>query len=132
MKEKTSVDSSDRSRTIMIVDDDPLIRCLTRRIVEHSGYTVVAEANDGMEAIARYSEDRPHITLMDVCMPNKNGFDATRDIVSFDRNAKVVMCSAAGHGGLQEMALEVGAAEVIFKPFRINHLRKVLHKVFHT
>lgn len=132
MKEKTRVDCQGESRTIMIVDDDPLIRCLTRKIVEHSGYTVVAEANDGMEAIARYSEHRPHITLMDICMPNKNGIDATRDIVSFDRNAKVVMCSAVGHGGLEEMALEVGATDVIFKPFKVTHLRNVLHRVLHT
>ena len=43
------------------------------------------------------------------CMPNKNGIDATKDIVSFDENAKVIMCSMSEHDSLVKAAREAGA-----------------------
>ena len=113
----------------MIVDDDPVIRDITRMILEKSGFRIVAEANDGIEAVAKYFEMRPQVTLMDVCMPNKNGIDATKDIVSCDKNAKVVMCSALDHEALVKVGQEAGAKDVISKPYIFNQLRNVIHRV---
>ena len=121
--------SQEKDYTIMIVDDDPLMRYIMRMIIEESGYIVVAEAGNGVEAVVKYSEVRPHIILMDVCMPSKNGIDATKDIVSFDKNAKVVICSTLGRQELVKVAQDVGALDVISKPFEIGHLKNVIHRV---
>jgi len=116
-------------QTIMVVDDDPMIRDILRKALEKIGYRVVAEANDGNEAVAKYSALRPQVTLMDICLPNKNGIEATKDIVSFDENANVIMCSAIHHRALLQAAEEGGARDVIAKPYNISHLRTVLSRV---
>jgi two-component system, chemotaxis family, chemotaxis protein CheY len=129
MKDMTMPESG---QTIMVVDDDPLIRDVLRRTLEMYGYRVVAEANDGHEAVAKYSAMRPQVTLMDICLPNKNGIEATKDIVSFDENAKVIMCSAIHCSALQQAAAEGGARDFISKPYTINHLRSVISRVLHV
>ena len=115
--------------SVMIVDDSLFMRDMLRKIVETNGYTVVAEAKDGAEGVAKYAELRPRITLIDILMPNKNGVDATREIISIDKYAKVVMCSSLGHEDLIRVALETGARDVIFKPYNVSNVQEVLQKV---
>lgn len=113
----------------MIVDDEQVVRDLLRAVLEQNGYTVVAEANDGVEAVANYLESRPRITLMDVCMPNKNGLEATREIVSHDEHAKVVLVSGIHGTDLAQTAREAGAKDALVKPFKITDLNEILHRI---
>jgi two-component system, chemotaxis family, chemotaxis protein CheY len=115
--------------TIMIVDDELAVRELLRAILEMSGYSVVAEATDGVEAVALYLELRPEITLMDLCMPNKNGIDATKEIVAIDENAKVVIVSGINAKDLVKTAHEAGAKGALSKPVKLSALKEVLHRV---
>lgn len=115
--------------TVMIVDDMPEIRGVLRRVLEMQGYCVVAEASDGFEAVEMYSEWLPQITLMDICLPKKNGIEATRDIVSLDKDATVVMISALGSEAIARATREAGAKAFISKPCRLDHLKKILHQV---
>jgi two-component system, chemotaxis family, chemotaxis protein CheY len=114
---------------VMIVDDDLVVRELLRVILEMSGYSVVAEATDGVEAVALYQELRPQITLMDLCMPNKNGIDATKEIVAIDENAIVVIVSGINAKDLAKTALEAGAKGALSKPVKLGVLKEVLHRV---
>ena len=116
-------------RTVMIVEETGSVRDLLRKILETSGYVVVAEADNGAEALVRYAELRPAITIMAVMIPVKNGIAATKDIVSFDKNAKVVMCSTLSHNELINAANEAGARDYICKPFTISKIQDVLHRV---
>jgi len=113
----------------MIVDDSLFMRKMLRTIVESSGYIVVAEAADGDEAIAVFAEKRPMIIFMDILMPTISGSDATKKILSMDKNAKVVMCSSLGHQELIKAALDSGARDVVFKPYKIHQLQEVLQRV---
>ena len=115
--------------TTMIVDDSPFMRNMLRTMLEANGCKVVAEANDGDEAIIEYSKKRPLIIFMDILMPNKSGIDATKQILSIDKNAKVVMCSSLGHLDLIKAALETGARDVVMKPYNINQLQEVLRRI---
>jgi len=118
--------------TVMIVDDVSVMRGLLRRILEANGYQVIAEAADGVEAVAKYTDLRPEITIMDVCLPNKNGIDATKDIVLLNGDAKVVMFSALDRDALVRAAQEAGASDFICKPCNIDQLKDTLHKVMHS
>ncbi len=102
--------------SVMIVDDTKFSRELLRAIVEKGGYAVAAEAADGDEAVGKYWEVQPKVTIMDIIMPKKNGIEATREILAFDKNARVIICSAAGHEGLIKSALEAGAVDYCHKP----------------
>jgi two-component system chemotaxis response regulator CheY len=113
----------------MIVDDSFFMRNLLRSILEIEGYTVVAEAGDGEEAVSEFRACRPDLVLMDVIMPVKNGIDATREIIGLDRDVSVVMCSMVGQKRLVRLAREAGALGVILKPFTADDIRVVLENV---
>jgi two-component system, NarL family, response regulator DegU len=80
---------------IMIVEDHPLFREGLRRVLElEPTLKVVAEANDGEEAIAFAAEFEPDVILMDINLPKLNGLQATRQIVSNMEDAKVIVLTA--------------------------------------
>ena len=67
---------------VLLVDDHKLMRDGLRAILEHAGFEVIGDAQDGHEAIAQAHRLRPNVVLMDVSMAGLNGIDATRRIVS--------------------------------------------------
>ena len=115
--------------TVMIVDDSPFMRNMLHTMLDVSGYIVLAEADNGEDAVAKYLKLRPMITLMDVLLPHKSGISAAKQILEIDKNAKVVMCSSLGHEDLINAALESGAKEVTSKPYKLNQLQEVLQRI---
>ncbi len=124
-----NIDSSQAFKRVMIVDDEVFFRGLLRDILEEEGFTVVAEAADGVEAIEKYKLHRPDITFMDIFMPNKNGIDATREIVSSDRNANVLICSGVGFDTDVDYALQAGARDIVYKPFSSSEIMEAIYKL---
>lgn len=116
--------------TVMLVDDELFFRKLLRDILEQEGFRIVAEAPNGKAAVDMFSLHRPEISLIDIYMPEKNGMDATKEILSIDRNAKVLICSALGCDEDVSYSLQIGARAVIQKPFIreevLENVRKVL------
>lgn len=109
--------SSRTLATVMVVDDELFFRKLLRDILEKEGFKVVAEACDGKEAVDKFSLHRPDISFIDIYMPEKNGIEATREILSMDKDAKVLICSGLGYDEDVAMSLRIGARAVIQKPF---------------
>jgi two-component system chemotaxis response regulator CheY len=117
------------SKTIMIVDDELFFRKLLGSILRENGYSVVAEAVDGVEAVEKYSLHRPELTILDIYMPQKNGFDATKDILSMNPKAKVLICSGMGYDDDVKAALALGARDVILKPFIPPEVIEIVSRV---
>ena len=113
----------------MIVDDELFFRKLLRNLLTEKGFTVVAEAADGVEAVEKYSLHRPELSILDIYMPHKNGFDATRDILSLNPKAKVVICSGLGYDEDVKAALSIGAKDVILKPFIPHEVIEIVSRV---
>uniref|UniRef100_C6E234 Response regulator receiver protein n=1 Tax=Geobacter sp. (strain M21) TaxID=443144 RepID=C6E234_GEOSM len=107
---------------ILIVDDESFFRDSLRETIEKIGFTVVAEATDGREAVRQFLTHRPHITIMDLYMPEKNGLDATREIVAIDKNAHVLSSSASDCPSDAQASLKVGAKAIIKKPFEAREI----------
>jgi two-component system, chemotaxis family, chemotaxis protein CheY len=124
-----SVDTRDTMPTAMIVDDAFFMRNLLRSILEMNGYTVVAEVENGDDAVAKYRACRPDLVLMDILMPVKNGVEATREIISFDKDALVVVCSTIGRNLLVKEARAAGASGFIVKPFTAEEVTATLQQV---
>ncbi|MGD8263011.1 MAG: response regulator [Desulfobacterales bacterium] len=101
---------------ILLVDDHPLFRKGLRLLLEEQeDFRIVGEAEDGREAIEQVRTLAPDVVIMDIAMPDFNGIDATRKIVSEDPSAKVVALSMhAGKSFVEEM-LQAGAAGYILK-----------------
>jgi len=111
---------------ILIVDDTLFMRTLLKNILFSGGHTIVGEAADGEEGIAKYKELKPDLVTMDVVMPKMNGIESLKGIRQFDPNAKVVMCTAVGQEQMVKLAIKTGARGYIVKPFQAP---KVLEEV---
>ncbi|WP_436664425.1 response regulator [Alicyclobacillus acidoterrestris] len=101
----------------MVVDDAVFMRMMLKNVLVEGGHEVVAEAANGMEAVQQYEAHRPDLVTMDITMPEMDGIQAVRAIVSIDAGAKVIMCSAMGQQQMVIEAIQAGAKGFIVKPF---------------
>jgi len=115
---------------VLIVDDAIFMRKMISDILVENGMEVVGEADTGVKAVEKFMELRPDLVTMDIIMPEMNGIDAVRKIVEFDRQAKVVMCSALGQQALVQEAITAGARDFLIKPFNAARVVEVIAKVF--
>lgn len=114
---------------VLIVDDEGFFRDALRLIIGKIGFTVVAEAANGREAVAMFLAHRPHITFMDLYMPEKNGLDATREIMAFDPKARVLSSSASDCASDTEAAMKVGAKAIVRKPYEAREIYETVRSV---
>ena len=117
------------SKTVMIVDDELFFREMLRDMLVEAGFTIVAEASNGIEAVDNYRKCRPEITIMDIFMPEKNGLAAIKEIIAFDKNATVLIYTGIGFDEDAEVALQAGAKDVILKSFSPEEVTAVISKV---
>ncbi len=103
--------------TVLIADDSLFMRKRLADILTEAGHEVVAEAENGDEAIMAFRRHNPELILLDITMPERNGYGALGQIMSFDENAKVVMCSALGEESVVQNCLDAGAKAFVVKPF---------------
>ena len=115
--------------TVLVVDDASFMRSMIRDIFARGPFVVAAEAENGEEAVRLYQEVHPHLTTMDIVMPQMDGITALREIMRLDPAAKVVMCSALGQEALIAEAIEAGARDFIVKPFHPGRVLKVAQSV---
>ena len=117
-------------KKVMIVDDAAFMRLNLKNIIEEMGFKIIAEAENGIEAVDKYKEYNPDLVTMDITMPEMDGISATKQITSIDDNAKVLVCSAMGQQSLVIDAIEAGAKDFIVKPFERNRIKQAMHKIF--
>ncbi len=113
----------------MLVDDTKFMRMMLANILKPKGFEIVAEASDGLEAIDKYKQTKPDIVTMDIVMPNMEGIDAVRNIVSGDANAKIIMVTAVGQESKVKEAIQAGAKGYIVKPFQAPQVLEEIEKV---
>lgn len=114
---------------VLIVDDEAFYRNALREMLDNIGFTVVAEAADGREAVRMFLAHRPHITIMDVYMPGKNGIDATREMIALDKNARVLTSSASDCASDTQAVMKVGAKGILKKPFEAREVYETIKTV---
>ncbi len=100
---------------ILIVDDNKQITSILEEYAKKEGYTPIV-AHDGQQAIDKTKDQNPDIILLDVMMPNKDGFAVCREIRRFS-NVPIIMVTARGEDFERIMGLEIGADDYIVKPF---------------
>lgn len=116
------------SKRVLIVDDAAFMRMMIKDILSKNGYEVVAEANDGAEAVEKYKEHSPDLVTMDITMPEMDGIAALKEIRAIDPNARVIMCSAMGQQAMVIDAIQAGAKDFIVKPFQADRVLEAINK----
>lgn len=100
---------------ILVVDDDAHIRKLIRLYLENSNYSVV-EAEDGQEALDILEKETVALAIVDVMMPNIDGYELTEDIRSF-LNIPILMVTAKGESQDKVKGFRAGTDDYLVKPF---------------
>ena len=115
---------------VLVVDDEELMREITKLIVEDNGGTTI-EATDGQEAVSKFKDNKDKIAyvFMDFCMPNLDGYEAFRMMKEIDPNVQVVIASGLNATDeIKQLAVD-GEIEFISKPFHEAELLKAFNRL---
>ena len=104
---------------ILVAEDEAIIRLDLVEMLTEAGYVVVAQATNGVEAIALAQEHKPDLAILDVKMPELDGISAAEKIIEI---APVLMLTAFSQRDLVERARDAGAMAYVVKPFSISDL----------
>jgi two-component system LytT family response regulator len=112
---------------VMIADDEPLVRSGLRTLLnEERDVTIVAEARNGIEALAAIQENTPDVVFLDVQMPGMDGFEVLAGITG-DTRPSIVFVTAYDAYAIR--AFDVHAVDYLLKPFDAERFRLALERV---
>lgn len=111
---------------IVICDDEALARERLVRMVTHLGHCVVAQANNGKQAIAAVEKFRPDVILLDIRMPELNGLDCAVQLSQLETPPAIVFCTAFDQYAID--AFKTHAIAYLLKPIPLEDLQHALHK----
>lgn len=119
------------TRTILVADDDPLIRRLIATTLEDVAGFELVEAEDGVAALEQAASAAPAIVFLDVDMPRMNGIDACAQLRAAPATAEstIVMLTAARGDQSEQRADEAGADLYLTKPFSPLDLLRLVDRV---
>ena len=100
---------------LLVVDDEANIRTLIKKYAQYEGYEII-EAVNGIDAVAKCRTEDFDLIVMDVMMPELDGFSAVREIRK-NKNIPVIMLSARGEEYDKLFGFEIGADDYVVKPF---------------
>ena len=111
---------STAKRTVLVAEDESLIRMDIVETLIDFGFDVIAEAADGLEAVELAKSKKPDIIVMDIKMPNLDGISAAEQMQAL--RIPIVLLTAFSQKELVERASEAGAMAYVVKPFTPNDL----------
>ncbi|MBW2455659.1 MAG: PAS domain S-box protein [Deltaproteobacteria bacterium] len=117
--------------TLLVVDDQELVRSAAQRILERMGYHVLV-AENGLVGLEVYrAHDGPiDVVLLDVLMPVMAGDELFEELMAIDPDVKVLLCTGAAETGLTEDLLARGALGIVEKPFDARELGQAIAQAF--
>ncbi len=116
---------------ILVIEDDDILRSLMRKMLTRAGFEVV-EAADGSRATELYVEQAVDLVITDLFMPETEGMEVIRDLLHEDPQAKIIAISGGSSFDsidYLEMALLIGAARTLSKPFGARELLQTVHQL---
>lgn len=116
-------------KRVLIVDDAQFMRFQLRKILEKNQFEVAGEAENGLIGLQKCKELEPDIVTMDITMPEMDGIEALKSLVTSGTAAKIIMISAMGQEPLIRQAILAGAKDFIVKPFKEDTVIEKLNKL---
>jgi two-component system chemotaxis response regulator CheY len=113
----------------MIVDDSSFMRRIIKQTLQEGGHEVVAEIDNGLEALEKYREIQPDVVTMDITMWGKDGLEAISEITNSYPDAKIIVISALNERTLKINEKDIKAKVFLRKPFEKKELLEAINKV---
>lgn len=117
--------------TILIIDDEPMVRYTVRTMLEDSGHMVI-EAEDGRVGIEQYLGHKPDVIITDIIMPDQEGIETIRTLRGLNAHTKIIAFSGGGRLGSMDfldVAKKLGADEILEKPVRRDEILRVIDEL---
>ncbi|MDD2902692.1 MAG: response regulator [Syntrophales bacterium] len=114
-------------RRIMVVDDSMVIRGIISKALQEAGFTV-EQAEDGLVATEKYKKFKPHLTIMDLNMPNLGGLDAIIQIREADPQARFIMLTTSARKDEVVTAKTLNVANYVIKPVQMKDFLPIVRK----
>ena len=114
---------------ILIADDSDAIRLVLKDILSIGQHEVVGEAVDGADAVAKFSEIKPDVMLLDLAMPKKDGYTVVKEVIEEDNSAKIILITASDNQKVIHDCLNAGAVAYVSKPFDFDNVLKIISDV---
>lgn len=114
---------------LMIVDDSNIIRNRIQKAYDNSCFRLVATAVNGTDAVDKFKIHRPDVVTMDLTMPNMDGLECIKKIVSVDDSVRILVVSALSDKATGIRALSLGASGFLCKPFSEMELIEALDEL---
>ena len=114
--------------SVIVVDDDSFTKTLYVDFLKESGIDVKGIGHSGKDAVELYQKFKPDVVLLDVMMPDYDGFYGLENIKKINRDAKVIMVTADLTEETEQKLKELGAFEIMYKPYEIDDLVDLLNK----
>jgi CheY-like chemotaxis protein len=113
---------------VLIVDDDPLFRLLTRLLLESRGCTV-SVAGGCSEALEMLATNKPGVALVDMVMPEKDGVSTIRELQSAGTELKFIACSGHDQAQFRADLNRLKVSHFLAKPFTVETLMETMRRV---
>ncbi len=113
-------------RKILIVDDSPISRKMLKSCLPKERSFEIVEAGDGAAGLEMFKLHNPDVTFMDLTMPVMDGVQSLREIMEYNKNAVVIVCTADVQVKSINRVLELGAFHVVKKPPTRENVFKAL------
>ena len=112
-----------QGKRILVVEDNPDNRTLISDLLHALGYEVM-EAIDGIQGIEMAAKEKPSLILMDLSLPRKDGWEATREIKADETIKHIPIIALTAHAmlGDRERALKAGCDDYVSKPINLSEL----------
>jgi CheY-like chemotaxis protein len=117
--------------SIVLIDDDPALRSVMRKVLERAGHAV-ADAENGVKGIALVERVRPDLVITDLVMPEKEGIETILELRDGFPDLPIIAVSGADGGEVEGPLVDAslfGAAAVLAKPFSIAQFLEVVESV---
>ena len=111
--------------SILVVDDEEIMRDVITTLLEEEGYRVISSAT-GEEGVEKVKEEAPDLVLLDLMLPSMSGLEALEEIIRIDPDIVVVMISAYASIETAVEATKSGAFDFVTKPFKNEELLLVV------
>jgi len=112
-----------------VIDGNPDVRDVLSEFLRINSIDVLAIGNNGKDAVELYQKYRPDVVLMDLMMPDFDGFYGLKNIRKIDYNAKVVISTGSTEHDEKNRLIEMGVFAIIEKPHGITDFVEMLHKL---
>lgn len=115
--------------TVLIVDDHPVIRMAIRILLEHEGYRVFGETDNGVDALQMVREGEPDLVILDICIPKLDGLELLERLSNMPRPLRILVLTAQSAALFANRCMRAGASGYVCKQEDLSELLSAIKAI---